>query len=344
MAEPIGDIRIGAYYYKKGFFDDPRVEVVSVDVRRNKVKIYDPSRNEIYEISPTNLVDRSESFRRDVDRTLTVLSVLGALLDSSTTEKKSVENKKPIYKSETLNVDKLGLSGILEKRKIAEKNSDQAKLYWPSAPNTNGQILGVNDLDIWCKAPIECRIYHDKSLDYQSISHILYHADEQWLAIVMRDGRRYSIGMHIKGDIRPFWKLYASLQVQFARTADDKNGDRVTVENRWFPAFVLYGDNSKATGRYSLGLSGRSIGNFNFSGRAYPGGVKLISDSTNLFKNAPLLEPNDIIIGVDGVPILGIGDYIKQFNHLGYQGDKTVTLNVLRGQDDALEINHKTQI
>lgn len=82
--EPIEEIRNGAIYYMKGIVTDSKVEVISVDGKNRKVKVFDLETKETYLVSPSDLVSTSESISRDIDRAEFVFDLLNITIESMT--------------------------------------------------------------------------------------------------------------------------------------------------------------------------------------------------------------------------------------------------------------------
>lgn len=83
-AEPVNEIVVGGFYYVKGFFEDTKVQVISVDRLGKRVKIYDEGTQSVDWVSAESVITRSESVDRDVDRIQIGARILGAIFESVT--------------------------------------------------------------------------------------------------------------------------------------------------------------------------------------------------------------------------------------------------------------------
>ena len=79
-AEPIEEIVVGAYYYRSGLVQDPKVQVIAVDKEAGRVKVLDIETSNVDWISPDRLLNRTDSTSRDMNRVLLGLRVIDALL------------------------------------------------------------------------------------------------------------------------------------------------------------------------------------------------------------------------------------------------------------------------
>lgn len=89
LSEPVNEVVIGGHYFVKGFFEDTKVQVVSVDKVGNRVKIYDPSSQNVDWVDADAVITRSESVDRDLDRIQVGARILAAIFDAASSNSSS---------------------------------------------------------------------------------------------------------------------------------------------------------------------------------------------------------------------------------------------------------------
>jgi len=116
----------------------------------------------------------------------------------------------------------------------AERAADQArKTPFPNPPNVSGVLFAPDDLDIYVnKVTGETFIFHGKVVDHAAISHLEYHYQDNWVAVVRKDGRRLNLGVHIQSLVRPYWR--EAKEVQMIRTHQGKSIEGRTLPLRKF--------------------------------------------------------------------------------------------------------------
>lgn len=112
----------------------------------------------------------------------------------------------------------------------AERAADLArKTAFPNPPNVSGVLFAPDDLDIYVdKVTREAFIFHGKVVDHAAISHLEYHYQDNWVAVVRKDGRRLNLGVHIQWLVRPYWR--EAKEVKMVRTHQGKS-----IEGRTIP-------------------------------------------------------------------------------------------------------------
>ena len=135
-------------------------------------------------------------------------------------------------KVELLNCSRLlgSYAETLRKAELAEREKDLARVApFPSPPSTSGVLFEPKELDIYVKkANFKAFIFHGKAIDYNSILHLEYHYQDNWVIVVLKNGDRLDLGVHIQWLIRPCWRLASGVTI-----AQTRNGK--TISSRYFP-------------------------------------------------------------------------------------------------------------
>lgn len=117
-----------------------------------------------------------------------------------------------------------------EKAEQREKARDQARTSpYPPAPNTKGVLFQHEEFDIFVNKlpPVQAYIFHGKVIDYDSISHLEYHYQDNWVAVVLKNGQRLDLGAYVQWLVRPYWRL--AEEIHIVRTEDGNSVEGTTV-------------------------------------------------------------------------------------------------------------------
>lgn len=111
-----------------------------------------------------------------------------------------------------------------------EKAKDQARTSpYPPAPDTTGVLFQHDEFDIFVNKlpPVQAYVFHVKVIDHDSISHLEYHYQDNWVAVVFKTGQRLDLGAHIQWLVRPYWRL--AKEIHMVRTKDGNSLEGKTV-------------------------------------------------------------------------------------------------------------------
>ncbi|MFB9867984.1 hypothetical protein [Vreelandella sulfidaeris] len=117
-----------------------------------------------------------------------------------------------------------------EKAEQLEKARDQARTSpYPPAPNTTGVMFQHEEFDIFVNRlpPFQAYIFHGKVIDHDSISHLEYHYQYNWVAVVLKNGQSLDLGAHVQWLVRPYWRL--AEEIHIVRTEDGNSVEGTTV-------------------------------------------------------------------------------------------------------------------
>lgn len=67
-------------------------------------------------------------------------------------------------------------------------------------------------------------------IDYDSISHLEYHFQDNWVAVVLKTGERLDLGVHVQWLVRPYWRL--ANEVHIVRTKEGNSVEGTIVALR----------------------------------------------------------------------------------------------------------------
>lgn len=91
---------------------------------------------------------------------------------------------------------------------------------YPSAPNCMRVMFQHNEFDVFVdRETIEAWIFHGPWIDHEALAYLEYHYQDQWVALVFRDGSRGDLGAPIRWLIRPYWR-----EAEFVCVAQTRDG------------------------------------------------------------------------------------------------------------------------
>ena len=163
---------------------------------------------------------------------------LARTADGRTNESVTVPLHKIAYAGpsvEEMKVQAIARKWTPEERKaneLAEQDRDAARATpFQSAPDVVGSLFSPAELDIYVdRAQVEAFIFHGKHVDYDSLERLEYDCKENWVAVVLKDGRRLDLGVHIQWLIRPTWQH--APEVHLVRTENGESVEQTVVPIR----------------------------------------------------------------------------------------------------------------
>lgn len=184
----------------------------------------------------------------------------------------------------------------LTEAQLAARKIDKLREIYPEPPNIVGRLFKDQDqFDlIVSKEEKTAYIFHQIPLQYNDISHFVYHSSDHWVTVVMMDGKRLGLGEPIEWFVRP-WFSNAKV-INIVRT---KRGE--AVDGVWRELRIVDGDD--AGFRYRIGAGIR------------PKGVKSLV-VTSVTDGAPAsvcgLKAGDEILSVSNVNVSSTSEFIEK--------------------------------
>jgi hypothetical protein len=255
---------------------------VSVDRPGGRAKIFDQQSKYVDWVDAKQVITRSESIQRDVNRIEIGVRLLTALLQGAQPAPEWVPGRShpsipnlvagasrdewrpaPGYawtKSGTAGVVwSPGLSHPTQASRVSshaegvwvsdvqyifetvgkeQREKDAArKVPFPKPPDTTGVLFAPGEFDIYSRNDTldDLYIFHSKVVPYLDISHLIYHADDNWVVVVLKDGKRLDLGATIQWLVRPAWFFATGITVSRTRdgvTQEQKRFDLLRIDNK----------------------------------------------------------------------------------------------------------------
>lgn len=177
---------------------------------------------------------------------------------------------------------------------------EERKGVFPAPPDVSGIMFERGEMDFYCRNNDydTLHFFHSKAIPYQDIGHVIFHAEDNWVVVVLKDGRRLDLGGKVLWQVRPCF--FFATGVTFGRTRDGQ-----TQEMRRVPLFRV-DSKHKVVERYLLGIR--------FAQEEVTTGVGKRKILFSVMDGSPAaeagLKKGDAILAVDGKPIGGVEEVL----------------------------------
>ena len=115
------------------------------------------------------------------------------------------------------------------KQVAATDESPPAEAEYKLAKGTIGKLFEPKEVNLYIdKGSLEAFIYHDKVIDYDKISHLIYVPEDYSIVVVQKDSTRLDLGVKLRWLIRPYFSKAS--EVFIVQTKDGES-----IDGRGYP-------------------------------------------------------------------------------------------------------------
>ena len=102
--------------------------------------------------------------------------------------------------------------------------------FRPGEARTRPSLFLPDEMDIYCnKITRETFIFHGKTIDYDSLDHMVYHHGDYTVDVILKDGRVMDLGVKIQWLIRPYFSKAEEVQIIQTKEGKAVNGTFVPL-------------------------------------------------------------------------------------------------------------------
>ncbi|MBL4804555.1 MAG: hypothetical protein JKY71_06785 [Alphaproteobacteria bacterium] len=105
--------------------------------------------------------------------------------------------------------------------------------FRPGEAKDKPSLFLPDEMDIYCnKITMETFIFHGKTIDYDSLDHMVYNPKDYSVDVYFKNGMIYDLGVKIQWLIRPYFSKADEVQIVQTKDGEAINGTFIPIKHK----------------------------------------------------------------------------------------------------------------